>query len=63
MGSLLEATRGGQTPIRLESGEERRFLEVGDELILTARTPSAPNSVQIGFGECRGAVGAGLTVR
>ena len=63
VGSLLEATRGGQNPIRLESGEERRFLEVSDELILTARTPPAPNSVQIGFGACRGTVGAGRTVR
>jgi fumarylacetoacetase len=59
VGSLLEATRGGQTPIRLESGEERRFLENDDELILTARPPSAPNAVRIGFGECRGRVTAG----
>jgi fumarylacetoacetase len=34
VGSLLEATRGGQNPIRLESGEQRRFLEDGDELVL-----------------------------
>jgi fumarylacetoacetase len=58
VGSLLEATRGGQTPIRLESGEERRFLENDDELILTARPPSTPNAVRIGFGECRGRVTA-----
>lgn len=63
VGSLLEATRGGQTPIELESGEKRRFLEDGDELVLYARTPPAPNSVQIGFGECRGKVGVGPAVR
>ena len=57
-GSLLEATRAGQNPIRLESGEERRFLEDGDELILSARTPPSQKFVQIGFGECRGSVSA-----
>jgi fumarylacetoacetase len=54
-GSLLEATRGGQNPIRLESGEERRFLEIGDEVILRARTPQG-QAVKIGFGECRGMI-------
>jgi fumarylacetoacetase len=63
VGSLLEATRGGQNPIRLESGEQRRFLEDGDELVLYARTPPAPNTVQIGFGECRGKVSAAPTAR
>jgi fumarylacetoacetase len=63
VGSLLEATRGGQNPICLESGEERRFLENGDELILRARTPPAPGSVRIGFGECRGRVTAGSSAK
>jgi hypothetical protein len=36
-GSLLEATRGGSQAIQLQSGEERRFLEDGDEIILRAR--------------------------
>jgi fumarylacetoacetase len=63
VGSLLEATRGGQSPILLESGEKRRFLEDGDELILSARTPPSQNSVQIGFGECRGKVSAGAADR
>jgi fumarylacetoacetase len=52
-GSLLETTRGGRDPIRLASGETRRFLEVGDEVILRARTPAGRHA-QIGFGECRG---------
>jgi fumarylacetoacetase len=55
-GSLLETTRAGQNPISLESGEERRFLEDGDELILSARTPPSQKFAQIGFGECRGSV-------
>jgi fumarylacetoacetase len=57
-GSLLETTRGGQTPIRLESGEERRFLEDGDEIILRARTPATQKFAQIGFGECSGRIAA-----
>jgi fumarylacetoacetase len=55
-GSLLETTRGGQEPIRLASGEERRFLEDGDEVILRAHTPSVGEFAQIGFGECRGRI-------
>lgn len=62
-GSLLELTRAGQDPLHLESGEERRFLEDGDELILSARTPPSQQFAQIGFGECRGRVGAGPAAR
>ena len=57
-GSLLETTRGGEGPIRLESGEERRFLEDGDEIILRAHTPRVGEFAQIGFGECRGRITA-----
>ena len=62
-GSLLEVTRAGQNPIRLESGEERRFLENGDELILSGRTPPTGKFAQIGFGECRGTVGPSPAAR
>jgi fumarylacetoacetase len=55
-GSLLEASRGGREPLRLPSGEERRFLEDGDEVWLAARAV-APGAVPIGFGECRGVIG------
>jgi fumarylacetoacetase len=54
-GSLLEITMGGRAPITLPSGETRRFLEDGDEVIFTARA-TAPGRVSIGFGECRGKV-------
>jgi fumarylacetoacetase len=33
-GSLLELTRNGEEPIRLEDGSERSFLEDGDEVVL-----------------------------
>ncbi len=36
-GSLLEATRGGTEPLELPDGEERAFLEPGDEVILEGR--------------------------
>ena len=54
-GSILEATEGGRTPVRLASGEERRFLEDGDEVILRARGVKA-GCVSIGFGESRAKV-------
>ncbi|MET0482305.1 MAG: fumarylacetoacetase [Aestuariivirgaceae bacterium] len=54
-GSLLEATAGGRTPIRLPSGEERFYLLDGDEVILRGFA-HAEGQVSIGFGECRGRV-------
>ena len=58
-GSLLELSRGGREPVALPSGETRRFLEDGDEVIFTARAHCA-GAVSIGFGECRGVVLAAL---
>jgi len=54
-GSLLEITQGGRAPITLPSGEERRFLEDGDEIVLRAHA-RRDGAVPIGFGECRGVV-------
>ncbi|MBV4537920.1 MULTISPECIES: fumarylacetoacetase [Pseudomonas] len=54
-GSLLEITEGGKQPIELASGEVRKFLEDGDEIILRARC-SKDGVASIGFGECRGKV-------
>ena len=54
-GSLLEITGGGRAPITLPSGEERRFLEDGDEVILRARA-QRNGAASIGFGPCRGVV-------
>ncbi|MFH4242819.1 fumarylacetoacetate hydrolase family protein, partial [Acinetobacter baumannii] len=36
LGCLLEITRRGSEPVSLPSGEERRFLEDGDEVIIKA---------------------------
>jgi len=51
----METSQGGKTPVQLESGEERRFLEDGDEVILRARARHG-DFVPIGFGECSGVV-------
>lgn len=52
MGSLLEISRGGQVPLQLPSGEERRFLEDGDEVTMTAHC-HREGFRSIGFGSCR----------
>src|SRR5690349_8719434 len=54
-GSLLELTQGGREPLTLASGETRRFLEDGDDIILRAHC-RRDGYVSIGFGECRGTV-------
>lgn len=54
-GSLLEMTEGGKQLIELTSGETRRFLESGDEVILRARC-KGDGQASIGFGECRGRI-------
>ncbi|WP_060508644.1 fumarylacetoacetase [Pseudomonas sp. NBRC 111124] len=54
-GSLLETTVGGKQPVELPSGEIRKFLEDGDEIILRARC-ARDGVASIGFGECRGKI-------
>jgi fumarylacetoacetase len=54
-GCLLEMTQGGKQPMRLESGEERRFLQDGDEVVLRARAVR-DGFVSIGFGDCAGTI-------
>jgi fumarylacetoacetase len=56
-GCLLELTWRGRDPLALPSGETRTFLEDGDEVIITGFC-ERPGAVRIGFGECRGAIGA-----
>jgi fumarylacetoacetase len=54
-GCLLELTWRGAEPLTLPSGEERRFLEDGDEVIFTGAC-TLEGAARIGFGECRGVV-------
>jgi fumarylacetoacetase len=51
-GSMLEITRRGADPLTLPTGEQRQFLEDGDEVILRGYC-EREGSVRIGFGECR----------
>jgi len=51
-GCLLEITRRGAEPLTLPTGEQRQFLEDGDEVILRGYC-EREGSVRIGFGECR----------
>jgi fumarylacetoacetase len=50
-GSLLELSQGGRQPIELPGGEQRRFLEDGDEVSFRG-VCERPGSVRIGFGAC-----------
>ncbi len=55
LGCLLELTRGGKTPIRLPTGEERTFLADGDEVVLRGWC-EREGAARLGLGECRGCV-------
>jgi len=54
-GSLLELTQGGKEAIVLPGGEERRFLEDGDCILLRGHCERA-GARRIGFGVCMGEV-------
>lgn len=53
-GCLLELSWGGKTPVKLQNGETRSFLEDGDTLILTGH--ASGDGYRIGFGACAGAI-------
>jgi fumarylacetoacetase len=52
---LAEITARGKSTIALPNGQQRTWLEDGDEVILRGRA-SRDGYVSIGFGECRGVV-------
>jgi fumarylacetoacetase len=54
-GCLIELTRRGADPIRLPTGEIRKFLEDGDEVLLRGYC-QREGFPRIGFGECRGTI-------
>jgi fumarylacetoacetase len=59
--SLLELSGGGREPVMLPGGEERRFLEDGDEVIFRGHC-EREGFARIGFGECRGMIGKAMEV-
>jgi fumarylacetoacetase len=54
-GSLMELAWRGTRPVTLPTGETRRFLEDGDEVIMRGWC-EREGCRRIGFGECRGVV-------
>ena len=54
-GCLMELTWRGQEPIQLSNGEQRRFLQAGDEVIIRGWC-GVSGGLKIGLGECRGVV-------
>jgi fumarylacetoacetase len=61
LGCLLELTRNGREPISLVAGEQRGFLEDGDEVVFRGYC-ERPGFVGIGLGECCGTVVGGSEV-
>ncbi|MFN0085218.1 MAG: fumarylacetoacetase [Blastocatellia bacterium] len=57
LGSMIELTQRGAEPVALPTGELRRFLEDGDEVILRGSC-EREGFRRIGFGECWGIVGS-----
>ena len=53
--SLLELTAGGSKPLALPNGEQRTFIEDGDEVSFRGFC-ARPGYARIGFGECRATV-------
>jgi len=53
-GSMLELSWKGTKPVRLDSGEERKFIEDGDTVILKGF--SEKDGIRVGFGEVKAKV-------
>jgi fumarylacetoacetase len=54
LGSLLEATLNGREPLTLQTGEQRTFIEDGDQLTLHGWCQGA--GYRVGFGTCAGVI-------
>ncbi|MGY1622864.1 fumarylacetoacetase [Geodermatophilus sp. SYSU D00965] len=53
-GAFIELTWGGAEPVTV-SGQQRTFLEDGDEVVLSGTAPG-PDGTRLGFGEARGRI-------
>jgi fumarylacetoacetase len=54
-GCLLELTWKGTEPLKFSNGEEHKFLEDGDEVVIRGFCEKS-GATRIGFGECRGVI-------
>jgi fumarylacetoacetase len=55
LAAMLEITQGGKIPLTLPNGEQRMFLEDGDQVTLRGWC-ATKDAARIGFGECVGTV-------
>lgn len=53
-GSMLELTWRGQNPLKLNDGQERKFINDNDTVIM--RGFAEKNGVRVGFGEVSGKI-------
>ncbi len=53
-GSMLELTWKGTKPLKLNNGEERKFIQDGDTIIIQAYAEK--NGIRVGFGKCEATV-------
>ena len=60
-GSMLELCWKGTKPVDLGEGITRKFLQDGDEVIMTGYCQG--NGYRVGFGECRGKILPALQVQ
>ena len=54
-GSLLEQSKNGKSAIKLDGGEERMFLQDGDEITIRGWCGGKEGEL-VGFGECVGKI-------
>jgi fumarylacetoacetase len=60
-GSLLEQSQNGKLSVKLSGGEERKFLEDGDEITITGVCRTDEYAL-VGFGECIGRIEPALQI-
>jgi fumarylacetoacetase len=54
-GSLIELTEDGASPVELDDGQRRGYLEDGDTVVIRGSAPGL-DGTRIGFGDARGTV-------
>lgn len=60
-GSFLEQSQNGKESISLNGGEQRKFIEDGDEITIRG-VCGADEEALVGFGECVGRIEPALTL-
>jgi fumarylacetoacetase len=60
-GSFLEQSQNGKESISLNGGEQRKFLEDGDEITIRG-VCGADEEALVGFGECVGRIEPAVTL-